>query len=152
MPHDAPLSFDCSRLVWLKASLLIGLLFMGCAKEPEQAFYIVDWQGNVDETASPAVQAKQDALIRLFRAVQDVGVENISDDQPDLKFNESFAEFFEDAVDLHRWQWDGPPEGDTFPVLIVLSKDEPGLPQVEKRRRYVVRRSGRLFTIRRAPQ
>lgn len=142
-----PLRSRFVRLATVGGLLVVAI---GCGQPPDEVYDIESWQGSIDETASPAVQAKQDALIRLFTAVQEVGIENVRQDHPDLRFGESFEEFFEEAVDLHRWDWDGPPQGDAFPVLLVLSKDEPGLPQVEKHRTYLVRKSGRSFTIRRA--
>ena len=36
------------------------------------------------------------------------------------------------------------------PVVLIFHKDEPGFPEVEKRRTYLVRRSGKLYTISRA--
>jgi hypothetical protein len=96
------------------------------------------------------VQAMQNAMIRLFTAVQQVGVEPVSEEDPNIVFQESSEEFFEDdTVELFRWDWDGPHEGNNFPVVLILRKDEPGFPEVEKHRTYSVTRSGSRFTIRR---
>jgi hypothetical protein len=127
---------------------MVGAL-IGCQGEPEPKVYDpVNYQGAIDESLPRPMQDKQNALIRLFTAVQEVGVAHVSEEDPNLRFEESPEEFLEDdTVHLARWDWDGEPKGDEFPVVLVLCKDEPGLPEVEKRRTYVVKGSGKRFTI-----
>lgn len=135
------------------ACALLALLLTACPG-PDNTVEVYDpedWQGNVDPDATPEVRAMQDAMIRLFTAIQQVGVDHVSEEDENIRFQESFAEFFEDGtVDLFRWDWDGPPEGNRFPVVLILRKDEPGFPQVEKHRTYSVTRSGADYTIRRS--
>jgi hypothetical protein len=145
--------FTCRRNGVAVACVSLALLLTGCPG-PDRVTEVYDpenWQGNVDPDASPDVQAKQNGMIRLFTAIQQVGVEHVSEEDPNIQFDEPFSEFFEEnTVDLFRWDWDGPPEGDRFPVVLILRKDEPGFPQVEKHRTYSVQRSGRKYTIRRS--
>jgi hypothetical protein len=127
----------------------IAVLLVGCRAEPEAEVYDPEnYQGSIDPDLPLAMQDKQNAIIRLFTAIQDVGVDHISEEDPNIRFEETSAQFFEDdTIHLARWDWDGPPKDDEFHVVLVLCKDEPGLPEVEKHRTYVVRRSGKRFTI-----
>ena len=129
--------------------LLMLILLSGCQRSDTSnyVYRIEQWQGSVDPRLPPGVQDKQDAIIRLFTAIQDVGIENVADEQPDILFKEEFDAFFEDTADFFRWEWNGPPEQDIFPVLLTLRKDEPGLPEVSKHRKYRVRNSGGKFLI-----
>lgn len=135
-----------SRITWIA---LTGLTLptVGCSKTEVVVYQEVNWQGTVDESLPKEVQAKQDALIRLFTAIQDYGFEFVTQGEADLQFDESFEQFFGETVDLFRWDWDGPPEGNDLPVVLVLRKDEPGLPEVEVHRTYTVRQSGKTFRI-----
>lgn len=144
---------DHLPITWLLMAAVAALV-MGCGRT-ERAPVVYDeedWQGAVDPNLPPAMQAKQDAMIRFFAAIDEVGLENVSELERDIRFEESFQEFFEEAADVYRWDWDGPPEeDDVFPVLLILTKDEPGLPKVEKHRKYRIRRSGQTFVISRSP-
>ncbi len=135
------------------APVLVGILSacLGCGTgESQPAFEPTEWQGSVDSTLPKATQAKQDALIRLFAAIQDVGIERIQWDCPDIDFDESFADFFGETVDLYRWNWAGPPQGDHFPVRLSLRHDDAELTEETHDRTYTVTRRGRSFVIRRA--
>jgi hypothetical protein len=132
---------------------LLILLLAGCpgSDSAPEVYDPVNWQGNVDPEAPDEVQQMQQALIRLFTAIQQVGVDHVTEEEPDIQFREPFSEFFEDdTVDLYRWDWDGPPNGNRFPVVLILRKDEPGFPEVEKRRAYAVSRSGRTYVVQRS--
>ena len=135
-----------SRITWIA---LTGLTLptVGCNKTEVVVYQEVNWQGTVDESLPKEVQAKQDALIRLFTAIQDYSFEFLTQGEPNLQFDESFEQFFGETVDLFRWDWDGPPEGNDLSVVLILRKDEPGLPEVEVRRTYTVRQSGKTFRI-----
>ena len=92
---------------------------------------------------------KQDALIRLFTAIQEVGIDQTRVDCPDVEFHETFEEFFGEAVDFYRWDWNGKPDGNKFPVRIILRKDEPGFPEVEVKRTYEIKKAGRGYSVKR---
>ena len=133
--------------------LLPCVITLGCGSDKVVDEYEpTEWQGSIDESLSVKMQEKQDALIRLFTAIQEVGIANYKRDCPRITFRETFDEFFGDAVDFYRWNWDGAPEKDQFPVLLVLRKDDAEFTQVEHRRIYRVTKSGGVFRIRRVEQ
>ena len=138
------------RLACVATLLVAGLLIPGCRRKAETpAYEPAEWQGVVDESLPKATQRGQAALIRLFAAIQEVGIENLEWDCPDVRFHESFDEFFEDAVDFHRWEWAGEPRGNNYPVRLTLRRDDADLTEVEHVRTYQVTRNGRLFLVRR---
>lgn len=149
------------RMIWMKTScpILVLLVLAGCSgAEQGEVFDPAEWQGQVDRSLPPDVQAKQDAVIRLFDAMITVGVEFefLNSEYADITFTESEQDFFEGAMDLFRWDWDGPPQGNDFPVQLTMRKDDPSarsesdLPLVEFRRVYTVTGSpGRFVIVRR---
>ena len=138
------------RLACFAILLVAGLLISSCSRQTETpAYEPTEWQGVVDESLPEATQHGQEALIRLFAAIQEVGIENLEWDCPDVRFDESFDEFFEGAVDFHRWQWAGEPHENKFPVRLTLRRDDADLTKVEHLRTYQVTRNGRLFLVRR---
>lgn len=135
------------------AIMALAACVVGCrgGDSPTEAYDPETWQGAIDTSLPDEMQRKQNAIIRLFTAIQEVGVEAVSEEDPNLRFEEKPREFFENGtVDLYRWDWDGPPKGDNFPVVLILRRDEPGFPEVEVHRTYTVRRSGKRYTIRRS--
>lgn len=125
-------------------------LLVGCGQEVAvEPYEPEDFEGSVDPSLSKSVQRKQDAIIRLFTAIQEVGIDQTNIDCPDIEFRETFEEFFGDAADFYRWDWAEQPKGNAFPVRIILRKDEPGLPQVEVKRTYSVTNTANGFAIKR---
>ena len=125
---------------------------IGCGKaEVQEEFKIENFQGSIDETLAPSVQKKQDAIIRLFNAIQDVGIENYKWDCSDIQFKEDFKEFFGDAVSIERWEWAAAPDGDNVSVKLVLKNDDEEGSMVESIRVYSVKRQGGLYKIVRQP-
>jgi hypothetical protein len=109
--------------------------------------------GTVDTSLSPDLQAKQQVVKTLFDALS-VGMrlEELSDQNPNLRFDESPAEFLErGAVGLVGWQFDGQPQGDDVPVVLYLNLDGTGRNQLQVRRVYTVSGSPDRFTISRKP-
>jgi hypothetical protein len=107
--------------------------------------------GVVDPTLPPAVQAQQDAIIRLFSTIQrGVGFEYLPDEVEGVTIEESQADFFGDASDLYRWEFVGPPDQNRHTIKMVFRLDQPGFPTKEEQRTYLVVPSGGKFTVRRA--
>ncbi len=127
---------------------LVLTVSSGCRKsEPEEIFAPENWQGEINTELPKETQAQQDAIIRLLGAIQLVGIEHYHWDCPDIKFNVSFAEFFEDAVGIHKWEWSGEPSKNGFPVRLFLEKDDPTEEKTIAKRIFTVTRRGRSFLI-----
>jgi len=122
----------------------------GCSRPvPDEIYEPENWQGEIDTSLPADTQAKQDAIIRLFSAIQQVGIERISWDCPDVRFSESFDEFFGNSIGIHRWEWDGVPIDNNLSVRIHFEQDDPTAPKTVEVRTYKVSRSGNGFVVKR---
>jgi hypothetical protein len=141
------------RLMPLALILLLAA-GAGCGKReiPPQGAY-PRALGTVDTSLSPDLQAKQQVVKTLFDALS-VGMrlEELPDQNPNLRFDESPEEFLErGAVGLAGWQFDGQPQGDDVPVVLYLNLDGTGRNQLQVRRVYTVTGSPDRFRISRKP-
>jgi len=132
------------------ALILLLAAAAGCGKRempPQRAYPRA--LGTVDTSLSPDLQAKQQVVKSLFDALS-VGMrlEELTDQNPNLRFDESPGDFFErGAVGLAGWQFDGKPQGDDVPVVLYLSLDGTGRNQLQVHRVYTVAGSPDRFTI-----
>jgi hypothetical protein len=106
----------------------------------------------VDQSLPPEQRARQDALVRLFKALQSgTAVRHVKSYEPDLDFQESAEAFIEQGIQLRSWDWAGPPDQDKLRVHMEFLLDEPpGDKTVAYDRTYSVTRMGNRFVIRRA--
>jgi hypothetical protein len=129
----------------------VVLLASGCSGGGQEVVYDpADYRPEVDTGAPLEVQEKQDAIIRAFSAIQEgLGWEELAERHQDVRLEEPAESFYAEGAMLHLFKWNGPPEGDDFPVRIVLNKNEPGLPTVELQRVYTVTKEESIFVIQR---
>ena len=129
---------------------LIAIGITGCGHPPPEEIYEPEnWQGEINTNLPAETQAQQDAIIRLFSAIQQVGIERIRWDCPDVRFSESFDEFFGSTVGIHRWEWTDEPVDDAFSVRIHFEQDNPTAPKIVEDRVYKVTRPGNGFSVKR---
>ena len=145
------MNFPFQRIIVVALfAVAINSILIGCGqKEVVAPYEPEEYEGSIDTSLSKSVQNKQDAIIRLFTAIQEVGIDQTKVDCPDIEYSETFEEFFGEAADFYRWDWNGKPEGNKFPVRIVLRKDEPGLPEMEVTRTYAVTKTAKGFAVKR---
>jgi len=132
--------------------LAIVLLLAGCSSsgDSDYLYDAADFRPGVDTSLPPEMQAKQDALIRAFKLLQEGrGKEELEEVYTDIRLIESSKRFYGEGAQLHLFEWNGPPSGDDLPVRMVMIKDEPGLPKVEYERVYSVTNKSSVFVIRR---
>ncbi len=130
--------------------LLLALWAVGCQATVEPTHDPVALAGQVDATLPPEAQAKQAALQRVLQTLQrGVKIEYLAEHLPELQLQESDEAFFAGAVDLYRWDFAGPPQGDKLPLTLVFRLDQPGFPERIDQRTYQVSGSGNRFQIRR---
>lgn len=132
--------------------LAVAVTVAGCSGgvDEDDVYDPADYRPVVDASAPPEVQEKQDAIIRAFSAIQEgLGWEELAETQPDIRLEEPAGSFYAEGALLHLFKWDGPPQGNDFPVGIVLKKNEPGLPEVELQRVYTVSKEDSTFVIQR---
>jgi hypothetical protein len=139
-----------ARRVILHAFLVALLAAAGCSKETGEPYDPERGRGAIDQRLPAEQRAKQEALARLFEAFRrGVHPQDIQHEEPDLVFHEPDGQFFQEAVRVWSWDWDGPPLGNQFPVRLTMQKDEPGVVTVDYHRVYDVERQGAMFVIRR---
>jgi hypothetical protein len=139
-------------LVLLLAAATLGV--PGCAEKenPPKKDY-VPICGAVDTSLPPDVQVRQQVLKSMLDALtMGMTLDQLFDQNPTLRFDQSPAEFYErGAVGLAGWQFDGKPEGNDVPVVLYLMLDSAGRNQLMVRRVYRVTDSGGRLTISRKP-
>ena len=129
------------RLIRFPSVLLLAAL-IGCGENqvpPEEAY--VPTSGTVDASLAPDLMAKQQVLKTIFDSLsqEGIGLEQLSDENPNLKFNEPPEEFLErGAINLAGWDFDDKPTGDDVPVILHLNLDSTGRNVLEVKRVYTV--------------
>jgi len=130
---------------------LVALL--GCGEptvSPDDAYDPESLQGTVDTTLPPALQARQEAVLELFDALQrGVPIDMLDQELSGIGFQESEESFLEGAIRLERWEFNGKPSGDEVPVTLFLAKDDAGEDLLQRQRVYLVSGATGRFTIRR---
>ena len=131
--------------------LLVAVL--GCGEptvSPDEAYDPEELQGTVDTTLPPDLQARQEAILELFDALQrGVPIDTLDQEISGISFQESEESFFEDTIRLERWEFSGKPSGNDVPVTLFLAKDDAGEDLLEQERVYTVAGAPGRFTIRR---
>jgi hypothetical protein len=88
---------------------------------------------------------------QLLEAIQrGIAFEYLPEHVPNVTLEESPGEYFEQAVELHRWSFLGPPEQNRVQVSLVFRLDQPGFPEQATTRAYDVVASGGRMIVRRA--
>ena len=141
-----------------RRSSLAGLVIMlavGCspsAGESQPRGAPAEFQGKVDSTLPKDLQAKQKVVSDLLANLQDgYPIYKISKAVRGLQFDETEETFYEGARKLVRWGFNGAPQGDEVPVVLVFATidaaRESDQAQKKVERTYVVRGSSGQFTI-----
>ena len=141
---------DCALLL-----CTILLVVVGCGETvvpPEEAFDPEQVAGAVDPDLPETLRAKQEAVSRLLVAIQAFEpIDFFGPDHPELMFRESSESFYDGTLTLAQWDFDGPPEGDDVPVVLIFDKDQSGSNRQEVRRVYRVTKLAGRFVIERKP-
>jgi len=88
-------------------------------------FDIATFGGAVDETLPPEVQTRQGILRDVLNElVSGSRVEDLPDEMRNVKFAQSADEFYRGALKLRRWDFDGPAQGEAFPVKLEFVVDD----------------------------
>ena len=125
----------------------------GCGSDLRPETYEPDEsRGKVDQLLAKDVQEKQQVLIDVFELLRRETEFSNLDIIRRTKFKETEDEFYgEQAIkELSSWDWDGPPNGDDFPVKLVFRKEDTEaqrFEEVEVTRVYTVTKDDRDFTI-----
>lgn len=132
-------------------SILMLAAAVGCGENeipPEEAYTPVS--GDVDTSLPPDLQEKQQALKSILDAlsVEGVDLDQLLDQNPNLRFNESSEEFYErGGINLDGWEFNGKPVGNDLPVVLYLNLDSTGRNKLKVERVYTVTGSRGRFTI-----
>jgi hypothetical protein len=136
----------------LGALQLLLLLGCGTGSGPVETYKPHEYQGQVDTSLSPELQATQKVVKRVLDELQrGTGYESLPELHPDVRLSESREAFFDGAIGLARWNFDGPPSGNDVPVVLYLREDSPTNPERQVRRTYTVTGSAGQYTIARKP-
>ena len=136
-------------------SILLLAAAVGCGEKeipPEEAYTPVS--GDVDTSLSPELQQKQQALKSILDAlsVEGLDLDQLPEQYPGLRFNESAEEFYErSGINLDGWEFNGKPVGNDLPVVLYLNLDSTGRKKLKVERVYTVTGSRGRFTISRKP-
>lgn len=134
----------------MKATVVLSFLLLtivGCQRSASPTV-VVNW-GEVDQTLPPAQQELQSVMRDFLRAVQSGADYNrLYTTLPDLVIKEPETNFFGEGVHLVRWNWTGPPQGNTVPVKLEMMRDiPPGDQTIEYERSYKLNKSGGKWII-----
>lgn len=138
------------------AILAVILLVVGCGSgtvPPDKVYRPEAFQGKVDASLPPELQAKQHALRRFLAGVQEgIGEkESLREFVPGVTIRESFEQLVDAPARLTRWEFNGKPKGSEVPVVLYLSDDPNAKANSADQRRvervYLVSGGGRQFTI-----
>jgi hypothetical protein len=140
----------------LMSSILVAVpLLAGCGSSvpPDKVYRPEAFQGKVDASLSPELQAKQNALRRFLAGIQ----EGIGDQQslrefvPGINVRENFEQLVDSPARLVRWEFNGQPKGSEVPVVLYLVDDPNAKASASNERRvertYLVSGGGRQVTI-----
>ena len=139
--------------VLLPCLSLLLVAVLGCGEPtvpPDEAYDPEEMQGTVDTSLPPALQAKQEAILEVFDALQrGVPIDMLSEEVSGISFQESAESFFEDTIRLERWEFSAQPVGNDVPVVVYLAEDDAGEDLRQQDRVYTVLGAPGRFTIRR---
>jgi hypothetical protein len=110
------------------ASCVAAMLGCGERRPPMHdagGFDIGIFGGAVDESLPPEVQKRQSVLRDVLNTlVGGTRVEELPDEMPKVRFVEPADEFYRNALQLRRWDFAGPPQGEAFPVRLEFMVDD----------------------------
>ena len=97
----------------------------GCQRRIEDIYEPSEHQGAVDESLTPKQQAQQVALRRCLNSIMGgIALDFLPDHHDDLAFEETEETFLEGHALFAGWDWNGPPDGDDFPVMLRMKDDD----------------------------
>jgi hypothetical protein len=134
------------------ALLFAQLLVAGCSGPPASPpFEPEAYRGVVDESLSPEQQQRQQVIIDLFYELQmSRDFQDLPEVLPHIRFTETREQFLEGMLDLHRWQFAGPPNGAEVPLRLFFREDkEPDYPERQFERVYIAEKTDETWIVRR---
>ncbi len=138
---------------WFTIFLVLACCLSGCGRSSPPPTYLEeeDRSAVVDTSLDASLQEKQEALLRLFAMIErGVPFDDMPIYESDIDCRETMEQFNggHAAPYLQKWEWDGPPAGDDFPVVLHLDlEDEKTVEKV--RRVYTVTKENGRFVIQR---
>jgi hypothetical protein len=103
-----------------------SMMLPGCSFGTKGTMATVQLQGEIDATATPQAQAKQNIVKNLLNAIREGATDkgSLSIHAPGIDFREDEAKLLDGHAWLARWSFAGPVEGNNVPVVLYFSDRE----------------------------
>ncbi len=137
--------------------LIVSSSFMlpGCNFGTTENMAALQLQGEIDTTATPQAQAKQNVIKKLLNAIREGATDkgSLAIHAVGIDFREDETKLLDGHAWLARWNFAGPVDGNNVPVALYFSSREFdfGDPSqhIESQRVYSVTGSGNKFVVNR---